>query len=78
MNDAVQNLFFDFFAIGRPDHVVTSQRYSSFSMTSALVHGKNITVAFARPALRAARPSVFGACARHFHFTDREQYRKPH
>jgi hypothetical protein len=62
VTNGLQQLFFDFFAIGRAQHVITSQRYSSFSMTSALIHGRSLTVAFARNSLQKKRPCIFGAC----------------
>lgn len=61
----IKKMFFDFFAMGRARHIITSQRYSSFSMTSALIHGRFNTVVFARNQLRRARPCIFGACLRY-------------
>ena len=58
----VQKLFFDFFALGRAQHVIASQRYSSFSMTSALIHGRPITVVLARKKMQETRPCIFGEC----------------
>ena len=63
LNNEIERLFFDYFAIGRAQRVITSQRYSSFSMSSALVHGRNISVVFARDKLRRRRPVMFGACS---------------
>ena len=61
-NSILHKLFFDFFALGRAQHVIVSQRYSSFSMTSALVHGRSITVVLAQKKMQKTRPCIFGEC----------------
>ena len=66
IEDTVKKMFFDFFAMGKAKRIITSQRYSSFSMTSALIHGRLITVVLARPRLRSERPCIFGFCADRF------------